>query len=293
MLDEIGLLDESLFMYYEDLELCLRAHEADWSVSFVPDAIAFHRQRSSPRSAYFDEYVDHRNRLMIALRSLPARRLPEFLSREMVFQLRSLAALFAARSFDRLRYRTAGLLATVARLPAIAWARFSRHRKSLGDSATWIALLQPDWGYPKVSLPTSAIGPATPAPGRLDFSPSGTASFGLGWWPPEHDGDCGWMRWMGCYSCAQLQVPGGATVLRIRARSLLDQRVSFRLGDELLGEVDLSVSDWREMELPISARTGQTARLFVEAERSIRPRELGVSADDRRLGVAWARIEFR
>ncbi len=42
MLDEIGFLDEGFFLYFEDLDLCLRAKKFGWKVVFNPKAIAFH-----------------------------------------------------------------------------------------------------------------------------------------------------------------------------------------------------------------------------------------------------------
>ena len=42
MLDEIGLLDEGYFLYFEDLDLCLRTKKYGWKVIFNPKAIAYH-----------------------------------------------------------------------------------------------------------------------------------------------------------------------------------------------------------------------------------------------------------
>ncbi|HVU60067.1 MAG TPA: glycosyltransferase family 2 protein [Mycobacteriales bacterium] len=41
-LEAIGLLDESLFMYAEDLEWCWRARDAGWEIWFTPDAVVRH-----------------------------------------------------------------------------------------------------------------------------------------------------------------------------------------------------------------------------------------------------------
>jgi GT2 family glycosyltransferase len=39
---EIGDLDESFFMYVEDLEWCHRAHRLGWEIWFTPDAVVIH-----------------------------------------------------------------------------------------------------------------------------------------------------------------------------------------------------------------------------------------------------------
>lgn len=76
MLDEIGLFDEAFFLYCEDTDLGLRARWAGWECRYVPDAIADHRYshsagRVSPLKAYYVE----RNRLFMAVKNFPARRL--------------------------------------------------------------------------------------------------------------------------------------------------------------------------------------------------------------------------
>lgn len=42
MLDEIGLFDESFFLYYEETDLCLRAKRHGWSTWYVPSASVAH-----------------------------------------------------------------------------------------------------------------------------------------------------------------------------------------------------------------------------------------------------------
>jgi GT2 family glycosyltransferase len=72
MLDEIGLFDETFFLYCEDTDLGLRARRAGWECAYVPGAIVDHRYshsagRASPMKAYYVE----RNRLYTAIKNLP------------------------------------------------------------------------------------------------------------------------------------------------------------------------------------------------------------------------------
>lgn len=46
-LDEIGPLDENIFMYGEDTDLCLRAHQKNWQVSTVSEAKVTHLAHGS------------------------------------------------------------------------------------------------------------------------------------------------------------------------------------------------------------------------------------------------------
>lgn len=47
MLEEIGLLDEGLFTYFDDLDLCLRARRAGWETWFVPESRVIHLEGAS------------------------------------------------------------------------------------------------------------------------------------------------------------------------------------------------------------------------------------------------------
>ncbi len=42
MLDQVGLLDEDLFMYLEDVDLGLRAQLVGWSCEYIPTAVVYH-----------------------------------------------------------------------------------------------------------------------------------------------------------------------------------------------------------------------------------------------------------
>ena len=73
MLDEIGLFDESFFLYCEDTDLGLRARWAGWGCRYVPGARVEHRYshsagRATPLKAYYVE----RNRLYTILKNFPA-----------------------------------------------------------------------------------------------------------------------------------------------------------------------------------------------------------------------------
>jgi len=51
---EIGLLDEKMFLYYEDVDFCLRARIAGWKVMYCPESLVYHtRGGLTPRSSIF------------------------------------------------------------------------------------------------------------------------------------------------------------------------------------------------------------------------------------------------
>lgn len=49
-LHEVGLFDEEFFMYYEDLDLCMRIQQAGWQAWCEPRAIVWHAVDDGPRA---------------------------------------------------------------------------------------------------------------------------------------------------------------------------------------------------------------------------------------------------
>jgi GT2 family glycosyltransferase len=72
MLDEIGLFDESFFLYCEDTDLGLRGRRAGWDCVYVAGAIVEHRySHSAGRASLLKAYYVERNRLYTAIKNLP------------------------------------------------------------------------------------------------------------------------------------------------------------------------------------------------------------------------------
>jgi GT2 family glycosyltransferase len=72
MLDEIGLFDESFFLYCEDTDLGLRACWAGWECLYVPDAVVDHRySHSAGKASALKAYYVERNRLLVIFKNFP------------------------------------------------------------------------------------------------------------------------------------------------------------------------------------------------------------------------------
>jgi GT2 family glycosyltransferase len=136
MLEDIGLFDESFFLYCEDTDLGLRAQWAGWGCRYVPGAIVEHRYshsagRASPLKAYYVE----RNRLYTILKNFPTRMLWPAPFASLARYFWHLTAIVAGRG-KAAEYRQEGHsaimlpwlvirahLAAVFRLPALLAAR--------------------------------------------------------------------------------------------------------------------------------------------------------------------------
>jgi len=71
-LDDVGLLDERLFLYYEDLELSWRGGELGWVYRYVPDVVVRHvHSATTGEHSSLARYQNERNRLLVLARHRP------------------------------------------------------------------------------------------------------------------------------------------------------------------------------------------------------------------------------
>jgi len=64
-LEQVGAFDERFFMYFEEVDLCLRLHDAGWKVLFVPGAEVMHHGGQSARQV-LQEATLYRYRSLVA-----------------------------------------------------------------------------------------------------------------------------------------------------------------------------------------------------------------------------------
>ena len=72
MLEDVGLFDETFFLYGDDAELGVRARVAGWGCALAPAAVAYHRY-STAAGAYssLKAFYVERNRVLLLLRAFP------------------------------------------------------------------------------------------------------------------------------------------------------------------------------------------------------------------------------
>jgi len=143
MLEDVGLFDERLFMYCEDVDLSFRAQLLGYRCLYVPTARVYHRL-SATGGGPLASYYCGRNCIVVLLQNLPASLLRRYALRIVAAQVRlALEALRHARepaARARLRGQLAGLLA----LPAILRRRRAiQARRRVPDA--YIASILPAW----------------------------------------------------------------------------------------------------------------------------------------------------
>ena len=112
MLEDIGLFDEDLFMYLEDVDLNWRAQLAGYRAIFVPDAVVYHHLSATGGGAIASFYTG-RNTIFILAKDLPGvifrRYWPAILKAQAVIAFDALRAWRGEAARARLRGQLAGL----------------------------------------------------------------------------------------------------------------------------------------------------------------------------------------
>ena len=116
MLAEIGLFDEELFMYLEDVDLNWRAQLAGYRAVFAPEAVVYHRL-SATGGGVIASYYTGRNTIWVLAKDLPGAIFRRYWRAIVAAQLRiALEALRAWRG-EAARARLRGQLAGLWGLP--------------------------------------------------------------------------------------------------------------------------------------------------------------------------------
>ncbi len=107
MLDRIGLFDEELFAYYEDVDLAWRAQWAGWRCAYVPSAIVYHTHSGTggQRSSFKGYYLG-RNKWRVIVKNYPFEQMRRYLPAMLLIDCAAmLAAAWQSRSLGPMRGR--------------------------------------------------------------------------------------------------------------------------------------------------------------------------------------------
>ena len=290
MVRAVGGFDPSFFLYYEDLDLCLRSWLAGFGVRFVPEAVALHRMKLSGRSAWLDDYVDHRNRLRTVVKCFPAPLLGRALVRSAGYDLASIAGAL----------RRGAVLPALRRVAAWGWnflhlrdtwRRRHAARPPQADDA-WTTLLTAGSGAPRLQaaqprytpahadvLESLALGPAL----VMGVDETG---LGLGWHALETERGVP-HRWCCGYGIAFLRTPrSGPGVLRIACRALRPSAVRVVVDRAWRGELRVEPGPFSEQMLAVRGE-GAVVRIEIFPEPVVVPAETEPGGTDTRpLGLA-------
>jgi len=134
--------------YFEDVDLCLKAHQAGWTVVVEPRAVVLHHVSATMTlESEHKLFLFWRNRLLLTVIHWPAGRLLKVLKRVVVDEI-----LRRPRRSSELQRRA--LAGAWAKLPAALAAR----RRRRATSRRWLGLLRPAGSVPVITLPEKRTG---------------------------------------------------------------------------------------------------------------------------------------
>ncbi len=123
MLDDIGLLDEDLFMYCEDVDLNWRAQLVGYKCVFAPQAVVYHHL-SATGGGEIASFYTGRNTLWVLVKNYPSGLLRRYWRAVVRAQLKIARDAFEARRGAAARARLRGQVAGLLGLPR--WLRKRR-----------------------------------------------------------------------------------------------------------------------------------------------------------------------
>lgn len=133
---EVGIFDDSLFLYYEDTDLSWRMRAAGWDIHYVPAAVAHHQHAASSDSqSPLFRFYNTRNSLLVLGRHAPL----AVAARSFLRQAAALARYTLSRGEPAplLRARRRALMDVVKHLPRTArlrrriWAGRAAQRRAI------------------------------------------------------------------------------------------------------------------------------------------------------------------
>jgi GT2 family glycosyltransferase len=142
MLADVGLLDEALFMYLEDVDLAFRAQLRGWGCRYEPRAVVYHRGGASGGGT-LESFWNGRNLIRVLVKNVPYGLLPKVLPAAVGQQiLRARVALAAWRGAEA-RATLRGQLVGLLELPRHLADRSAVQRtRRVSDDHVW-SLLAP------------------------------------------------------------------------------------------------------------------------------------------------------
>ncbi len=142
MLADIGLLDEELFMYLEDVDLNWRAQLAGYRVVFAPDAVVYHHL-SATGGGVIASYYTGRNTIFVLAKNLPGSIFRRHWRAIFAAQLKIATDALRAWRGEAARARLRGQLAGLFGLPKWLAKRRAVQQSKRVDDTYLVSLLTP------------------------------------------------------------------------------------------------------------------------------------------------------
>ena len=300
MFKALGGFDASYFLYYEDLDFCWRSWLAGHAVLYVPKAVVRHAMKISSRPAFYNEYLDHRNRFRALAKTLSAGSLVRRIPQLAAFEAGSVWVLARSARWDLVRLRTQAWTWHLGQLPdTLRGRRAVQRSRAIADDAI-ASLFDPGTGPPRLN----AVIPNYPETYRhsvdrsrlsteLTLGNGDVGALGLGWYGPESMDGVSYRR-SSDYGIAFLRAPspGSSATIRITCRTALPTKLGVRVDSKVIGQFPLGPGGWRDISV-FAPVVGDVVRVDILPDRMFRSSNSDSDPPDQPLrGIPVARISI-
>lgn len=290
MLREVGLLDEGYPVYYEDLDLCIRARMAGYRVVYAPRAVVSHLY-SATYGAWSKgkEFRSTFSRARFIAKLFPRAALVRALLHMLYEKLRDQASNLLRGRAGMLGATAAALARAgveVSNLSAVRGRGRPLTEKELGELAV------SSYGRPELHVPSGSGGPA---PDLLEI---GTIVLGEGWYARDDAPPSG--RWMAKRAGAAVTPvsPGDYSVsIRAWLPEVQERRLKLyaaaegrSLGEAVVQE-GMGVYDFSFVRMSGETRIEMELSDFIPSEKSGDYRDLGIKVCGVELNLSDATRE--
>jgi GT2 family glycosyltransferase len=274
VLEQVGDLDTTYFMYYEDFDLGLRARIGGWQVNLVPQARVYHKLKTI-RAIANSDYLDHRHRIYTMLKDMGADTLRWMLPRALRFDISEIRRMQKGGAVRPAQMRRRAWYWNLAHLPGTLRKRHVVQARRKTPDRNIIALFDDYFGYPRMPVPVPDYEPRTLArltaagktlAGEFTTVAGDEAHLGYGWYPRrQYEGRLS--RRTGKYAIAFVGAPAGGGQLLVDYFTAQDGTVWIAVGDNDAPEREYAVlgGAWQTLHVPVSA-PGPNLRIWARTE---------------------------
>jgi GT2 family glycosyltransferase len=299
---DLGGFDVKYFMYYEDLDLGIRAWLFGSKVVYVPEAIVYHKMQYDHANQYHFQYIDHRNRLRAILKAFSLRNLFWMLARSLLYDLKCIMLWLKLKEPTLIKYRLLALLWNLRMLPnTIIERRKVQNERTISDEKLLRMLAD---GYREPSLPVAIPSYIVKSIDTLDKDSAESylkigdcdeTQLGFGWYEREN-----WsgkqVRWTTNYASAFLRRldrnKNFNEFIEIEIYNPLRTAIELYLNDQIAGEFEFKEPGWKTFSTRIIDQE-ELQKVSLKTQ-GFRPSEINPLSDDKRLlGVAVSRLNIR
>jgi GT2 family glycosyltransferase len=115
VVEQAGLFDERFFMYYEDVDFCIRATQAGYRSALLPEITVWHDgSKSTSESYYLREFYHARSRMIFFLKHLRGFRIAQFFARETLYVFGTLRRNLFRRDLKAIGWYLRGIIQGIA-----------------------------------------------------------------------------------------------------------------------------------------------------------------------------------